>query len=233
MTDESQKEKLRQHFARRVTNQARVVLDIWQKIRTDPDAGALFRGDLEAAADKLVRYASRFDMQAYVDAGQGVLTALGTWPDNEAPGVAAMEVVGGAVATLEHNTQRRADRHSSEPPRMYRKTPLYIALASNELAARLVRQLEFFGFRADAFSHPEALMEACALNKPETIVMDVQFGGGAGLATVETLQERHDTPVPIIFVSEEDGSIETRLRASRCGGEEFFYPAVDPGQLIE
>ena len=34
-------------------------------------------------------------------------------------------------------------------------------------------------------------------------------------------------------MSDEDGTIETRLRASRCGGEEFFYPAVDPGQLIE
>ena len=32
MNDESQKEKLRQHFARRVTTQARVVLDTWQKI---------------------------------------------------------------------------------------------------------------------------------------------------------------------------------------------------------
>ena len=65
--------------------------------------------------------------------------------------------------------------------------------------------------------------------------MDVSFGGrdNDGIATVEQLQEQHDTPIPIIFVSDEDGSIETRLRASRCGGEEFFYPAVDPGQLIE
>ncbi len=233
MTDESQKEKLRQHFARRVTNQARIVLDTWQKIRTAPEAGAMFRDDLEAAADKLVRYAARFEMQAYFDAGQKILTTLESWVAGEAPGPAAIEAVGVAVATLEQNTQRRADRRSSEPPRMYRKTPVYIALASVELATRLVRQLEFFGFRAEAFENPQALMEACALHKPETIVMDVQFGDGAGLATVETLQERHDTPVPIIFVSEEDGSIETRLRASRCGGEEFFYPAVDPGQLIE
>lgn len=35
MNDESQKEKLRQHFARRVTTQARVVLDTWQKMRDD------------------------------------------------------------------------------------------------------------------------------------------------------------------------------------------------------
>ena len=49
----------------------------------------------------------------------------------------------------------------------------------------------------------------------------------------DSLQAQHETPIPIIFVSEEDGTIETRLRASRCGGEEFFFPAVDPGQLIE
>lgn len=235
MTDESQKEKLRQHFARRVTNQARVVLDTWQKIHADPQAAAPFRGDLEASADKLARYASRFEMTAYVEAGKGILSALPHWTPGEAPGQAAVEALREAVMYLEQSTQRRSDRQNSEPPRVYRKTPVYIALASHELATRLVRQLEFFGFRAEAFASPDDLMDACALHKPETILMDIRFGGGSdtGLATVETLQQRHETPIPIIFVSEEDGTIETRLRASRCGGEEFFHPAVDPGQLIE
>lgn len=45
MNDDSQKDKLRQHFARRVTTQARVVLDTWQKIHEDTGQSAAFRGD--------------------------------------------------------------------------------------------------------------------------------------------------------------------------------------------
>ena len=235
MTDESQKEKLRQHFARRVTNQARVVLDTWQKIHADPPASAPFREDLNAAADKLARYAGRFEMSAYVDAGKAIMAALRQWPEHQAPNAEALKTLQEAVMSLEQSTQRRSDRRRSEPPRVYRKTPVYVALGNHELASRLIRQLEFFGFRAEAFDTPAELMDACALHKPETILMDIAFGGQPdnGLATVETLQQRHETPIPIIFVSDEDGTIETRLRASRCGGEEFFYPAVDPGQLIE
>jgi len=61
MNDESQKEKLRQHFARRVTTQARVVLDTWQKIHEAPAQAIQHRDDLVAATDKLIRYARRFE----------------------------------------------------------------------------------------------------------------------------------------------------------------------------
>ncbi len=70
MNDESQKEKLRQHFARRVTTQARVVLDTWQKIHEDPGQAAALRGDFARAADKLVRYAQRFEMDSHADSGR-------------------------------------------------------------------------------------------------------------------------------------------------------------------
>src|SRR5690606_9943476 len=108
-------------------------------------------------------------------------------------------------------------------------------LANEEVASRMIRQLEFFGFRASAFNSRNDLMEACALSKPEPILMDVNFGGetSGGIAPAEHLQGHHDPPLPIMFLRAEAGTMATRLRASRCGGEELFYPAVDPGQLIE
>ncbi|MBW0147610.1 diguanylate cyclase [Marinobacter arenosus] len=235
MNDESQKEKLRQHFARRVTTQARVVLDTWQKIHEDRGLSSAHHGEFTAATDKLVRYAQRFEMAGHADAGKKILDLLAEWPA-EAPLDDGLErKIQDAIEALSRSTLRRTDLDSSEAPHQFRRTPVYIALANPEMASRLIRQLEFFGFRASAFNSAEELIEACALHKPETILMDVNFGGAdnAGLTTIEQLQERHDTPIPIIFMSDEDGTIETRLRASRCGGEEFFYPAVDPGQLIE
>ncbi|XOB92103.1 diguanylate cyclase [Pseudomonadota bacterium 24LQ007] len=237
MNDESQKEKLRQHFARRVTTQARVVLDTWQKIRDDRSQAPAHRDDLIAAADKLVRYARRFEMDSHAAAGELILSLLTDWHQDTPLDDAKAKALEDATENLRLSTQRRTDQDTSSAPQQYRRTPVYIALSNEEMASRLIRQLEFFGFRASAFNAPADLIEACALSKPETILMDVGFGSkdedNAGIATAEQLQEQHDTPIPIIFVSDEDGSIETRLRASRCGGEEFFYPAVDPGQLIE
>jgi len=235
MNDDSQKDKLRQHFARRVTTQARVVLDTWQKIHEDTGQSAAFRGDFARAADKLVRYAKRFDMESHADSGRQVFDLIGEWPEGTALPESLDRKLQDAIEQLSQCTLRRTDQEASEAPQQYRRTPVYIALASEEMASRLIRQLEFFGFRASAFNTADKLIEACALHKPETILMDVNFGGAPlhGIATVEALQAHHDTPIPIVFTSEVDGTIETRLRASRCGGEEFFYPSVDPGQLIE
>ncbi|GAA3562760.1 diguanylate cyclase [Marinobacter xestospongiae] len=235
MNEESQKEKLRQHFARRVTTQARVVLDTWQKIREAGNDTAAFQHDFATAIDKLVRYAQRFEMDKHASAGQQLLTLIAEWPASEALPEELTAPIQHWVDELSRATLRRADQHQDESPRIYRRTPVYIALNNSEMAGRLIKQMEFFGFRASAFDKAEDLMEACALHKPETILMDVSFGGQSdgGLDAIERLQERHDTPIPIIFISDEDGTIETRLRASRCGGEEYFYPAVDPGQLIE
>ena len=79
MNDESQKEKLRQHFARRVTTQARVVLDTWQKIHEDGEKAAAHRGEFATATGKLVRYAQRFEMVSHADAGQAILELINHW----------------------------------------------------------------------------------------------------------------------------------------------------------
>jgi diguanylate cyclase (GGDEF)-like protein len=235
MNEESQNEKLRQHFARRVTAQARVVLDSWQKIHDNPDQATLWREELGGACDKLVRYAKRFEMKEHASAGEQILQTIAEWQPDAPLTDTLIEQLEAGFTALRSTTRRSTDPEQGAEPQQYRRTPVYIALPNGELTARLIRQLEFFGFRASAFCSADELIEACALNKPETILMDVTFGGepNSGIATIERLQAQHETPIPIIFVSEEDGTIETRLRASRCGGEEFFFPAVDPGQLIE
>lgn len=233
MTEESQQDKLRQHFARRVTTQARVVLDTWQKLHENRDQAPAYREELVTASDKLVRYARRFEMDGHASAGSGVVEALARWQIGHELEGDISDNLDQAIEALRAITQRRTDQGNCA--QRYRRTPVYIALSNSDLAARLIRQMDFFGFRASAFDSPEELIEASGLNKPETILMDVDFGGEpqSGIATAEVLQKHHETPVPIIFVSTEDGGIEIRLRASRCGGEEFFFPAMDPGQVIE
>ncbi|PVY76502.1 response regulator receiver modulated diguanylate cyclase [Tamilnaduibacter salinus] len=235
MTDNDQQEKLRQHFGRRVTTQARVVLDTWQKILDGSSDTSGLYDELSAAADKLVRYARRFDMTEHASAGEQIIDALAQWSGDPDLPEATRPAIQQGMDTLAQHTLRRSDQQTRAQPTTYRRTPVYVALRDQEMAERLIRQLEFFSFRATAFNTPDELMDACSRHKPETILMDVHFGEGTleGIATVEQLQTRHETPIPVVFLSEDDGTIETRLRASRCGGEEFFYPQVDPGQLIE
>ena len=62
MTQENQREKLKQLFAKRVTTQARVVLDIYQKCRSSSWSEPSRRLSLMDAAEKLDRFAERFEM---------------------------------------------------------------------------------------------------------------------------------------------------------------------------
>src|SRR5690554_2532326 len=105
MNDESQKEKLRQHFARRVTTQARVVLDTWQKISENRGQAESLRQLFAADTDKLVRYALRFEMNDHAVAGQRILQLLASW----APGTALDDNL---AAQLREAT--RSEEHTSE-----------------------------------------------------------------------------------------------------------------------
>ncbi len=236
MTDASQQDKLRQHFARRVTTQARVLLEIWQKYRNSGDTPQNLREDLQKASEKLIRYARRFDMTSHAEAGERLRSVLESWPESEALDAQTRDDIQAGMDQLSRCTLRRSDQEEEEPPRTYLRTPIYLAFNDGDYAQRIIRQMEFFGFRAAAINSTEELIEECNRQKPETIVIDVDFGEGdgpTGIDTIETIQEKHETPIPILYISESDGSIETRLRAVRSGGEEFFYRALDPGQLIE
>jgi diguanylate cyclase (GGDEF)-like protein len=235
MTEESQRDKLKQHFARRVTTQARVILETWQRLSTDEAPAHALQTELHQAAEKLIKYARRFEMDKHEVAARDLLTALACWSEDSGLEDATRTRIQDAIETLGRCTLRRTDQDQDEPPRTFVRTPIYLALNNQESAHRIIKQMEFFGFRAQAFTSTEALLEECHSHKPETIVIDVSFGGvpHGGIDTVEALQARHEAPIPILYLSEEDGSIETRLKASRSGGEEFFFPAIDPGQLIE
>ncbi|MAL97331.1 MAG: diguanylate cyclase response regulator [Alteromonadaceae bacterium] len=235
MTEESQRDKLKQHFARRVTTQARLIIETWQRASSEAKLSPTLRAELLDTVEKLTKYARRFEMEKYDLAAQSVLESLESWP---ATGEASSDVrsrLDAAVEALSLCTLRRADQHQEEPPRTLVRMPIFLALNNQETAHRIARQMEFFGFRAQTFTSATELLRECAERRPETIVIDVNFGTEpqSGIAAVEQVQAHYDAPIPILYLSEEDGSIETRLRASRSGGEEFFYPAIDPGQLIE
>lgn len=239
MSTEDQKEKLKQYFAKRVTTQARIVLDNWQKLKEADWSDIERQHELQLAIMKLEKYAERFEMKGYHHVTSKLTALLTPFTAQKETPLQIPETVrvdiDNAIDELSQCTQRRTDHPTGATPRTFLRTPVYLALISEDNAQRITRQLEFFGFRALHFKSPEELIHATRLDKPETIVIDVSFGGNKhqGIETIQQIQANHETPIPIIFTSDDLDDIETRLIASRCGGEEYFYRAVDPGQLIE
>jgi len=241
MTQENQREKLKQLFAKRVTTQARVVLDIYQKCRSSSWIEPSRILSLTDAAEKLERFAERFEMPQQQKVANQIVELLQSLSPEQLLDDKQQEALEKIIQELNECTLRKTDSKANEvtqtksSPRTFLRTPIYLALNSTEYANRIINQLEFFGFRSLSFNSAQDLILAAKQDKPETIVADIDFDGGnfAGINTIREIQECYDISIPIIYVSDRIDDIEARLMASRTGGEEFFYRAVDPGQLIE
>jgi diguanylate cyclase (GGDEF)-like protein len=237
---QNQSAKLKKLFSKRVTNQARIVLDSYQKCKESDWLEKERLNNLYDAAEKLKHSAERFEMLEQHEIANKITSLLKLLPSG-APTQESIETLDAFIQELNEQTLRKSDLEDSSTttlssePRTFLRTPIYIALNNKEFANRIISQLDFFGFRSISFEKADNLIAASKQNKPETVVMDVDFGDHAmsGFEAAEALQSKHETPVPIIYLSTRLDDIQTRLRASRSGGEEFFYPSVDPGQLIE
>lgn len=241
MSPDNQREKLKQLFAKRVTTQARLVLELFQKWQHDNWQDAERVAELLDASEKLERFAARFDMVGQEQAARKLLKLFKALPNGAIPDAEQRGAFTKIIHQLNECTLRKSDLHASSEhseiagPRTFLRTPVYLALNNAEYAQRISNQLEFFGFRSISFRSAEELIHAAIHDKPETIVADIDFeqGDRFGIEVIQQIQTAHETPIPIIFVSDRLDDIETRLMASRSGGEEFFFRSLDPGQLIE
>jgi diguanylate cyclase (GGDEF)-like protein len=248
MVPENQREKLKQLFAKRVTTQARVVLDLYQKCKASEWQSIERTSDFADASEKLLRFAARFNMSRQENVATKICEALKDYLSSNpektnplsAPTFEQVQSIDKTIQALNECTLRKSDQQASikigqSSPRTFLRPPIYLALNNSEYANRIINQLEFFGFRSVSFDSIEEFIYTAKQDKPDTIVADVDFGGQdfGGIEAVREIQTSNETTIPTLYVSEHKDDIETRLMASRNGGEEFFYRAIDPGQLIE
>jgi diguanylate cyclase (GGDEF)-like protein len=103
-----------------------------------------------------------------------------------------------------------------------------------DLGSELVNQLEGYGYEVKIYEHPGQLLTAVEQMNPDVVLMDVIFASGrrAGIEATEELRASAISDVPVIFISSHS-NLETRLRAVRAGGEDYFVKPVDPSLLAE
>ncbi|MCC6165578.1 MAG: diguanylate cyclase [Acidobacteria bacterium] len=93
------------------------------------------------------------------------------------------------------------------------------------------RVLESAGYHVDVCSTPRSFAEHMATAQPELLLMDVNLPevSGYDLARLVRQQEQH-AALPILFLTSE-AEMESRIRATKAGGDEHLTKPVHPALL--
>lgn len=108
---------------------------------------------------------------------------------------------------------------------------VYICDDESLVLEKLASQLSCFGFTTVCFTDTEALHQAVLAEKPDALVMDINFPQGqcAGTQVIAALKSEIGNSVPVVFVSGRD-DFSARLGAVQAGGDAYFQK---PARLID
>ncbi|KMN11319.1 diguanylate cyclase [Pseudomonas sp. FSL R10-1350] len=226
-------ERLKHHFAQRVTHQARQILEIWQRMQTQEWSPAGL-AEFSEANLRLLRFAERFDQPEHSELSQATDAVLQQVADNRgrlsSPLITELNRL---MQRLSRTGLRHGDQlgHTALPPL---RKPIYILLQDHERAQRLSTQLEFFELSAVAFDSPGAFRQAMIERHPAAIVIEVDFAGpNQGLALAEEVQVGLEQKLPLLFFSQHETDTPTRLAAVRAGGQAFLTGTLEVSSLME
>ena len=231
--EDPSRDRLKQHFAQRVINQARQVLEVWQRLQRSEwhDIGLQ---ELSEASLLLQRYAERFEQAEHAQLARDIGQCLQLATDNR--GRLNSQLIS-QLSELMQRLSRTGLRHGDNfeqtllPPL---RKPVYLALQHHEQAEQLAQRLAFFGMSAMALDSANAFRSAMLERHPAAILMEVDFSGpGLGLQLAEAVQEGLEQKIPLLFFSHQDTDTPTRLAAVRAGGMEFFTGTLDASNLFE
>ena len=231
--EDPSRERLKNHFAQRVTHQARQILEIWQRLQANQWSPAGL-AELDDANLRLLRFAERFEQPEHSELARAIDLTLRDMAANQSrlnsPIITELNRL---MQRLSRTGLRQGDlaANISLPPL---RKPVYILLQDLERADRLARQLEFFELSAQAFSSPAGFRLAMTERHPAAIVMDVDFAGaGVGLTLAAEAQIGLEQKLPLLFFGLHEADTPTRLAAVRAGGQGFLTGTLEASSLME
>lgn len=231
--EDPSRDRLKQHFAKRVIHQARQVLEVWQRLQQGEWDSSVMTELLETNVC-LLRYAERFEQEVHIQLARSISHCLeGVQSNRGRLSSALITELNQLMQRLSRTGLRHGDQYEQTflPPL---RKPVYLALQDQERAQRLAQQLEFFGLSAQTLASASAFNAAMAERLPSAILMEVDFAGpGQGMALATQTQQSLEQKLPLLFFSHTDVDTPTRLAAVRAGGQEFFTGALDASSLIE
>ena len=253
----SQKTQLKRYFARRVTNQVRLILGIWRQLNESSWSQVRYE-DMRRATQTLIRFAQHFNEEAHRRAAREILQCLDLIdPQEPNPSPELLHNLTEVIHNLSQLALRRGDpRETQSPNALSPKKPIYIAFADPEEAFVLSEQLEFFGFRVLVTTTAVEFQAEMESRQPAAILLDVEFAHNevseninehttkdhntkehhkkeTGIELLQKCQQLFDKPVKTVMYSAQPADIFTRLQATRAGGCYFHQGHLELGRLVE
>lgn len=231
--DDPTLDRLKHHFAQRVVNQARQVLEVWQRL-TRAEWNSDGMEELADATLRLQRYAERFEQAEHAQLAGAIDRTLDVVEANRGRlSSESISELNQLMQRLSRTGLRHGDQleHTVLPPL---RKPVYLALKDRERAERLAQQLEFFGLQALSCETADAFRASMRERYPAAIVMEVDFAGpDMGLRLASEAQAGLEHKLPVLFFSDSETDTPTRLAAARAGGQEFFTGTLDASSVLE
>jgi diguanylate cyclase (GGDEF)-like protein len=224
---ESASDALKRHFAQRVTNQMRSLINLW-RIVGEHTLTSEALSDLVIAAKKLQEQAHKFNAEDQASQSHEILLLLNQAQD-QLPVISPSLILSlnKTLSGLGKNSIRKSDDSPAE--RILPKIcPVFIAVQP-DLANKLIEQLGHFGIENHIVNNKQQFDSLVEQYTPCAFIVDIDFDGPSqGLKLMEAYRNQNPVPVPKIFVSlQESAPLEQRLRASRAGSVQFFVkPSV-------
>jgi DNA-binding response OmpR family regulator len=97
------------------------------------------------------------------------------------------------------------------------------------LDALLTEYLERFGYRVQAFAHPEPALRALRADPPDLVILDVMLPGLDGFAVCRRVREW--SRVPIIMLTAR-GAVSDRVVGLELGADDYLPKPFEPRELV-
>ncbi|WP_320825755.1 diguanylate cyclase [Reinekea sp.] len=231
MSDRQQQlTQLKHHFARRVYEQARNIVNSWGQLSQVHWQEVWFQEFTESAT-KLLILAERHDLGLLAEAGKQLTDLLAQAEADAPPSSELLEQLNTIISQIATACSRATDDMALKQVSAGRK-PVYLCFNDAGQAAALKEQMAFFGIPAQIFSRREGLDKAILARLPAAMVVDTNFTN-QGVALVADLQTDLRAPIPVIFYSAHPPTVLTRLAVVRANGIALYVGQVDVDVLIE
>lgn len=228
-TKAEQLNELKQHFGRRVMDQARLVITSWHDLEE-----VLWNNnwleEFSTQVDKLNKLANRHDSERIKSLSASLQRLLAQVVPGKIPQSQIIESLSQAIQALADACSRDSDPDSAG--RINGRRPVYLCGESVAQSVSLAEQLNFFGIPVQVVSSREELQQAVLHRIPAALIVNVDFEQD-GIAAVQGAQKALSKPAPVLFQSEQEPDIHTRLAATRAQGVHFHVGQADVGLLVK
>ncbi len=233
---------LKRHFANRVTNQVRVIVNRWRAMHTHPLSLENVE-ELRTETDILVRRAKRFGAKQLQDLSHEIEDQLIVIQQPELLNdEASLKKLHTSIYNLGQISLRRNDQDHDIDHHIPNKKPVFL-LVNMDLAQKLTEQLNHFDINSQAVQNPEHFHKLMEQHPASAFIVDIHFQAeGQGIALMNSFLEKkagvknekeddYNKAAVVFLTNEHNATLEQRLAACRAGGERFFVRPAVP-QLI-